>query len=305
MQLINKEFGGTVLRKAAREDGQYTIEVDNYCHIFKLVSNQSCGLFVGLFFGGVVFSFLITAISSSQCLDQSLQAILFWWNCNFFFTFIIFYICSLICLSLSQCVHHSLIFFCCVFKVFIYLFWFIYFIFLFWVLFVFSSSFIIIEFFLCTCLNMFFLVFFGYCYFVFYLFTVQMFSCCIIVSFKYFCCCFSKCLYFSCLFIFNFFGIYIVVFFIFIYWSLYFFLMLLFYLFIYVLKCVVCVCVSCAAQVCVGVWGVRVQVTVPWACCVDTCSVRQWLVLTQHNIQVWQLTHIMGLVSCPPSTGWV
>lgn len=35
MQLINKEFGGTVLRKAAREDGQYTIEVDNYCHIFK------------------------------------------------------------------------------------------------------------------------------------------------------------------------------------------------------------------------------------------------------------------------------
>ncbi|XP_050731717.1 GMP synthase [glutamine-hydrolyzing]-like [Eriocheir sinensis] len=35
MQLINKEFGGTVLRKAAREDGQYTIEVDNYCQIFK------------------------------------------------------------------------------------------------------------------------------------------------------------------------------------------------------------------------------------------------------------------------------
>ncbi|ROT65794.1 GMP synthase [Penaeus vannamei] len=35
MQLLNKEFGGTVLRKAAREDGQYTIEVDNYCHIFK------------------------------------------------------------------------------------------------------------------------------------------------------------------------------------------------------------------------------------------------------------------------------
>ncbi|XP_068234792.1 GMP synthase [glutamine-hydrolyzing] isoform X2 [Palaemon carinicauda] len=35
MHLLNKEFGGTVLRKAAREDGQYTIEVDKFCHIFK------------------------------------------------------------------------------------------------------------------------------------------------------------------------------------------------------------------------------------------------------------------------------
>ncbi|KAK4307876.1 hypothetical protein Pmani_020386 [Petrolisthes manimaculis] len=35
MQLINKEFGGTVIYKAAREDGQYNIEVDTFSHIFK------------------------------------------------------------------------------------------------------------------------------------------------------------------------------------------------------------------------------------------------------------------------------
>lgn len=38
MHLLNKEFGGTVLRKATREDGQYTIEVDNFCHVFKYMS---------------------------------------------------------------------------------------------------------------------------------------------------------------------------------------------------------------------------------------------------------------------------
>lgn len=35
MHLLNKEFGGTVVRKSTREDGQFTIEVDNFCHIFK------------------------------------------------------------------------------------------------------------------------------------------------------------------------------------------------------------------------------------------------------------------------------
>ncbi|XP_076039553.1 GMP synthase burgundy isoform X2 [Oratosquilla oratoria] len=40
MQLLNKEFGGTVIRKAAREDGQYTVEVDNNSHIFKYLNTK-------------------------------------------------------------------------------------------------------------------------------------------------------------------------------------------------------------------------------------------------------------------------
>ena len=35
MHLLNKEFSGTVVRKSTREDGQFLIEVDNLCHIFK------------------------------------------------------------------------------------------------------------------------------------------------------------------------------------------------------------------------------------------------------------------------------
>ncbi|CAH2218656.1 jg13612 [Pararge aegeria aegeria] len=34
MQMLNKEFGGTVLRKDAREDGQYEIEVETTCPLF-------------------------------------------------------------------------------------------------------------------------------------------------------------------------------------------------------------------------------------------------------------------------------
>ena len=40
MQLMNKEFGGTVVQKSEREDGQYTIEIDTSCQLFKNLSNK-------------------------------------------------------------------------------------------------------------------------------------------------------------------------------------------------------------------------------------------------------------------------
>lgn len=35
MQLINKEFGGTVHKKTVREDGQENIEIETECPLFK------------------------------------------------------------------------------------------------------------------------------------------------------------------------------------------------------------------------------------------------------------------------------
>jgi GMP synthase (glutamine-hydrolysing) len=35
MQMINKEFGGTVLKTDIREDGQHSIEVETSCPLFK------------------------------------------------------------------------------------------------------------------------------------------------------------------------------------------------------------------------------------------------------------------------------
>lgn len=37
MQMMNKEFGGIIVRKSGREDGQYSIEIDTKCLLFKCV----------------------------------------------------------------------------------------------------------------------------------------------------------------------------------------------------------------------------------------------------------------------------
>ncbi|XP_061162674.1 GMP synthase [glutamine-hydrolyzing]-like [Saccostrea echinata] len=40
MQMLNKEFGGTVHRKEAREDGQFTITIDTNCSLFRSLKKE-------------------------------------------------------------------------------------------------------------------------------------------------------------------------------------------------------------------------------------------------------------------------